>query len=229
MMIDIINPVTAAILKEAKDGDTIREIAMKTGFAYSAVYRWVMELAKHDMFEVKDEGNRKRIYAKHTALYSQFAGLIRSVSEAERDKAFWAFIRKTNLKVRLAGGAAISLWTHGSYITGDFFDRIYMLEVTAKDLDNLKNELNRHKISYTEGDKKEARPLIFLVSKKSLGKTDVRSTSFRVERIEGIPVMPLKELVEWCKKLDLDAVLEQLDALYNLGLKTRYSEVHTNV
>jgi len=215
----IINPVTAAIIKESKDGDTIREIARKAGFAYSAVYRWVVELAKHDMFEVKDEGNRKRIYAKHTALYSQFAGLIKSVSEAEQDKAFWAFIRKTNLKVRLSRGAAISLWSRGSYVTGDFFDRIYMLEVAAKDLDNLKNELDRHKISYTEGGKKETRPLVFLAIKKN----------FSSEKIEGIPVMPLKELVEWCKKLDLDAVLEQLDALYNLGLKTRYSEVHTNV
>ena len=219
MMIDIINPVTAAVIKEAKDGDTIREIAMKTGFAYSAVYRWVMELAKHDMFEVKDEGNRKRIYAKHTAMYNQFAGLIKSVGEAERDKAFWTFARKTNLRIRLAGGTAISLWTRGSYITGDFFDKIYILEVATKDLDNLKKELERNKIIYTYSEKKDARPLIFLIAKKG----------FSIERIEGIPVMPLKELVEWCKKLSLDAVLEQLDALYGLGLKTKYSEVHTNV
>ena len=219
MMIYMIYPITAAIIKEAKDGDTIREISIKTGFAYSAVYKWITELAKHDTFEVKDEGNRKRVYAKHTEVYSQFAGLIKSVDEAEKDKAFWSFIRKTNLKVRLADGAAISLWTCGSYITGDFFDKIYVLEVVAKDLDNLKNELNRHKISYTEGNKKEARPLVFLSIKKN----------FSSERIEGIPVMPLKELVEWCKKLNLEAVLEQLDVLYDLGLKTRYSEVHTNV
>ena len=225
MMTYIINPVTAAIIKDAKDGNTIREISMKTGFAYSAVYRWVMELAKHDMFEVRDEGNRKRIYAKHIPLYSQFAGLIRSVGEADKDKTFWKFVRKTNLKVRLAGGAAVSLWTRGSYITGDFFDRVYMLEVAENDLNNLKNKLDRHKISYTDGDKKEARPLVFLVPLKN----DARNAPFYVERIENIPVMPLKELVEWCKKLNLDAVLEQLNALYGLGLKTRYSEVHTNV
>jgi hypothetical protein len=219
-MIDIINPVTAAIIKEAKDGNTIREVSKKTGFAYSAVYRWVTELAKHNMLEVRDGGNKKRIYAKHTPLYSQFAGLIKSVSDAEHDRAFWAFVRKTGLKIRLVGGTAISLWTNGSYITGDFFDRIYMLEVAAKDLSNLKSELDKREISYTEGDKKEARPLIFLSARKN---------PFLVERIEGIPVMPLKELVKLCKKLDLDAVLEQLDALYSLDLKTRYSEVYTNV
>ena len=228
-MISIINPITAAIIKDAKDGDTIMDISMKTGFAYSAVYRWIMELAKHDIFEVEDRGNKKRVYANHTALYSKFAGLIKSLREAEQDKAFWFFIRKTKLKVRLAGGTAISLWTRGSYITGDFFDRIYVLEVAAKELDNLKSELNRHKISYTTGDKKEARPLIFLVVKKVAAKINMRSASFHVEKIEGIPVMPLKELVEWCKKLNLDAVLEQLGALYNLGLEIKYSEVHTNV
>jgi len=220
MMMNIINPITAAIIKKAKDGDTIRQVAEKTGFAYSAVYKWVMELSRHDIFELKDEGNRKRIYAKHTALHSQFASLIKSVGETEQDKAFWNFIRKTSLKARLAGGSAISLWTRGSYVTGDFFDRIYVLEVVAKNLDDLKNELDRHKIIYTEGDKSDVRPLIFLVPYKG---------TFRVERIEGIPVMPLKELVEWCKKLNLDAVLEQLEVLYELGLKIKYSEVHTNV
>ncbi len=220
MMTGIINPVTAAIINAAEDGNTIREIAMKTGFAYSAVYRWVMELAKRGIFELKDEGNRKRVYVKDTGgVYSQFAGLIKSVREAEKDAVFWNFIRKTNLKVRLAGGAAISLWTRGSYITGDFFDKIYTLEVAAKDLDKLKKRLDRYRISYSEGNKDDARPLVFLIPKKG----------FSSERIENIPVMPLRELAEWCKKLDLDAVLEQLDALYDLGLKTKYSEVHTNV
>jgi hypothetical protein len=228
MMTDIINPLTAAIIRQAKDGDTIREVAKKTGFAYSAIYRWVTEMTKHDMFEIKDEGNRKRIYAKHNELYNQFAGLIRSVNEADQNRVFWAFVKKTNLKVRLTGGTAISLWTRGSYITGDFFDKVYMLEVAAKDLYKLKNELSKHKISYTEREKKKqldasstssVRPLVFLSTRKD----------FSVERIESIPVMPLKELVEWCKRLDLDAALEHLDELCNLGLKTRYSEVHTNV
>lgn len=219
-MSGIINPVTAAIISAANDGNTIREIAMKTGFAYSAVYRWVMELAKHGLFELKDEGNRKRVYVKDArGLYSQFAGLIKSVYEAEKDAAFWRFVIKTSLKVRLTSGTAIALWTRGSYLTGDFFDKIYTLEVAAKDVDKLKKKLDSYKIGHTEGDKSDARPLVFLISKKA----------FHVERIEGVPVMPLKELEEWCKKLNLDAVLEQLGILYNLKLKTKYSEVRTNV
>ncbi|MDI6721726.1 MAG: hypothetical protein QMD85_05010 [Candidatus Aenigmarchaeota archaeon] len=86
-------------------------------------------------------------------------------------------------------------------------------------MDELKKELDRREISYTSSDKKDARPLIFLIPKND----------FHAERIEGIPVMSLKELLNWCKKLNLDSVLEHLDTLYSLGLKTKYSEVHTNV
>jgi hypothetical protein len=218
-MMNIINPITAAVIKQAQNGDTIREVAKKTGFAYSAVYRWVIELAKCYIFEIKDEGNKKRIYAKHSDLYNQFASLIKSLNEANQDREFWAFIKKTNLKVRFTDGTAISLWTHGSYITGDFFDKIYILEVAAKESDKLKDELDKHGIEYTEGEKKDVKPLVFLSTR----------SDFHVEKLEGIPVMPLMELVEWCKNLDLDAALEHLNDLYNLGLKQKYSEVHTNV
>jgi len=57
----------------------------------------------------------------------------------------------------------------------------------------------------------------------------VDATDFKIEKVDGLPTMPLKELVSYCKMLSLDNVLEQLDLLYNLGLKVRYSEVATNV
>ena len=49
-----------------------------------------------------------------------------------------------------------------------------------------------------------------------------------IEKLNNLSVIPLKELVDYCKKLYLDNVLEQLDLLYNLGLNKRYSEVYTN-
>ena len=56
---------------------------------------------------------------------------------------------------------------------------------------------------------------------------DIRQA--RVEKLNNLPVLPLKELVDYCKKLYLDNVLEQLDLLYNLGINKRYSEVYTNM
>ena len=37
----IINEITTAIITEAKDGESIRSLASKIGFAYSAVYKWI--------------------------------------------------------------------------------------------------------------------------------------------------------------------------------------------
>ena len=63
------------------------------------------------------------------------------------------------------------------------------------------------------------RPLIYIIPKKK----------FKIEKINKLPVTPLKELIDYCKKLYLDNVLEQLDLLYDLGLNKRYSEIYTNM
>jgi len=42
----IINEITLSIIKNAEDGESIHSLASKLGFAYSAVYRWILELEK---------------------------------------------------------------------------------------------------------------------------------------------------------------------------------------
>ena len=36
----IINEITTEIVKNSEDGESIHSLAAKTGFAYSAVYKW---------------------------------------------------------------------------------------------------------------------------------------------------------------------------------------------
>ena len=91
--------------------------------------------------------------------------------------------------------------------------------VVEKDSDTLKELLKKYKISYTEGKIIKERPLIYIITKKT----------FKVENKNNLPVMPLHELVAWCKKLYLDSILEQLDELYNLNLRVRYAEINTNI
>ena len=43
----IINEITVRIIKNARNGESIRSLASKIGFAYSAVYRWIAELEKY--------------------------------------------------------------------------------------------------------------------------------------------------------------------------------------
>jgi len=59
-------------------------------------------------------------------------------------------IKDTKLKVRFVKGTATVIWTEGSYVTGDFSDRIYYLEVEKEDFGILKELLSRNEINYCE-------------------------------------------------------------------------------
>jgi hypothetical protein len=122
------------------------------------------------------------------------------------------------LHVRFVQGTAITIWTQGSYITGDFSDRIYNLEVEEKDAIALKKIFDKHEITYTEQDIHDERPIVQIIRKRKV----------IAEKKNGLPVMPLQELIKWCKKLYLENVLEQLDEMYRLNLRIAYAEIKTN-
>ncbi len=63
-----INPITTEIIKKAEDKDTIREIAKKTGFAYSAVYRWINQLNKLGILKLEKKGNKTLIIIQHNEI-----------------------------------------------------------------------------------------------------------------------------------------------------------------
>ena len=115
-------------------------------------------------------------------------------------------------------GTAITIWTKGGFITGDFYDKIYFLEAVKKEVNLLKKILDERNMAWTENKLTNKRPLVYIIPKKE----------FKVEYIDNLPVMPLRELVDYCKELYLDNILEQLDLLYSLGLNKKYSEVYTN-
>lgn len=215
----IINEITLKIMTDAKDGESIRSLAARIGFAYSAVYGWILSLEKYDAVRVIRKGNKNAIKVNKNAIYHKFRELDNAVSVIEKDNEFWKLIRNTKLEIRFTKGSAIAIWTKGGFITGDFYDKVYFLEASKEDINSLKNALKEKNIAYTEGKLINERPLVYISCKNDL----------KTEKISGLPVMPLKELVIYCKKLYLDNVLEQLDLLYHLNLNKRYSEVYTNM
>lgn len=215
----LFNEITMAIVNEVKDGESIHSLANRIGFAYSAVYNWVNVLKDYNIIYLINKGNRNVIKINKNLIYKKFLELSDAIDVVEKDKLFWNLIKKLRLKVRFVKGTAIAIWTQGSYISGDFVDRIYFLEVYREDLDSLKKILRKNKIDYSENDINKERPLIYIISRET----------FRVERKNNLPVMTLDELVKWCKKLYLDNVLEQLDLMYNLNLDESYSEIRTNI
>ncbi|MBS3080573.1 hypothetical protein J4221_03815 [Candidatus Pacearchaeota archaeon] len=215
----IINEITIKIIRNARDGESIRSLANKTGFAYSAVYNWILELEKYDVFKIMRKGNKNIIKINKNLIYNKFKELDRAVSVVYKDNEFWEVVKETKLRIRFTKGTAITIWTKGGFITGDFYDKIYYLEVVESDTNFLKKILNKKNIVWTENKLMNKRPLIYIIPKKK----------FKIEKINKLPVTPLKELIDYCKKLYLDNVLEQLDLLYDLGLNKRYSEIYTNM
>jgi len=215
----IVNEITRNIVKNAEDGESIYSLALKMGFAYSAVYRWVSELERYGVISLIRKGNKNVIKINKNLIYKKFKELDDVVSIIERDNKFWKLVKTLKLRMRFVKGTATTIWTRGGFITGDFYDRIYFLEVDKKDVNTFKGVLKEERIAYTEGKANNQRPLVWIVQRDK----------FKVEKKDGLPIMPLNELVEWGKKLHLENILEQLDILYNLRLNVKYSEVLTNV
>jgi len=214
----IVNEITMEIVKNAKDGESIYSLASRIGFAYSAVYKWIAELEKYGVISLIRKGNKNVIKINKNLIYKKFKELDNAVSVIEKDNTFWDLVKTLKLKIRFVKGTAATIWTKGSFVTGDFYDRIYFLEVEKKDSDRLKNALEKEGISYTKGKTINQRPLVWIIEKEHI----------KIEKKDGLPVMPLRELVKWGKELHLDNILEQLNILYNLGLNAKYAEVVTN-
>ncbi|MBI2451618.1 hypothetical protein HYV50_00905 [Candidatus Pacearchaeota archaeon] len=215
----IVNEITMNIVKNAEDGESIHSLASKMEFAYSAVYRWIFELERYGVISLIRKGNRNVIKINKNLIYKKFKELDDAVSVIEKDGNFWELVKTLKLRIRFVKGTAATIWTKGSFITGDFYDRIYFLEVDKKDANTLKDALKEEGIAFTEGEVNNQRPLVWIIQKEG----------FDVDKKDGLPIMPLRELVEWGKELHLENILEQLDRLYNLKLNAKYSEVSTNI
>ena len=79
--------------------------------------------------------------------------------------------------------------------------------------------MKKYNIAFSSQEITEERPLICIIPKKT----------FKIVENNNLPVMPLSELVLWCKELHLENILEHFDSLYNLNLREKYSEIKTNV
>jgi len=215
----VANEITIKIVRNARDGESIRSLAIRIGFAYSAVYHWVLELEKYEVIKITKKGNKNVIRVNKNPIYYKFIELDNAVSVVDKDNDFWELVKIAKLQIRFVKGTAIAIWTKGGFITGDFYDKLYFLEVFEKDVNPLKKALKEKGINYTENKLTVNRPSVYIIPKKS----------FKIEKVRGLPTVPLKELVSYCNELSLDNVLEQLDLLYGLNLNKRYSEIYTNV
>lgn len=214
----IIYEIPAQIMKRARDGESIHSLASRIGFAYSAVYAWIHALERYGIIQLVKKGNKTIVRMTKNQIYEKYKELDEAIAVIEKDKVFWDIIRDIKIRARFVRGTAATIWTRGGFITGDFYDRVYVVEVETRGVDAFKSILNEEGISCAEKGISNERPFVIVIPKKRI----------TIERKGGLPVMPLSELVQWCKRLQLENVLEQLNSLYDLKLKARYAEVATN-
>ena len=143
----IVNEITIKIIRNARDGESIRSLANKIGFAYSAVYRWVLELEKYGVIKIIRKGNKNIIKINKNLIYGKFKELDNAVSVIDKDNEFWILIKSIKLRIRFTKSTAITIWTKGGFITGDFYDKVYFLEVAKEDIRRKKHRLYRKQIN----------------------------------------------------------------------------------
>ena len=217
-----INPITGAIIEKTKEGDTVRAVAIKTGFAYSAVYNWINKLENMGVFKLEKRGNKTIIKINSNEIYASFQKLIEKIKEQEKDYLFWDLMKKTKLKIRFGKETSSVIYTQGSYITGDFYNKIYYIDVLKKDYPALCKILEKYNINFSreKSISKSERPFIIINIKVKIKK---------IYNLKNLPLTTLEEVVKWCKKLKLEPILEQLNILYKIPIKQKYSEIYTNV
>src|SRR3990167_10194749 len=96
----IINEITIKIIRNARDGESIRSLANKIGFAYSAVYKWILELEKYEAVKIIRKGNKNIIKINKNLIYDKFKELDNAVSAIDKYNEFWILVKSMKLRIR---------------------------------------------------------------------------------------------------------------------------------
>lgn len=115
---------------------------------------------------------------------------------------------------------AVNIWTDGYYWTGFTagFKPIH-IKVLEKDINWWKNFFRKNDAEFSRaGESKTLFGLSYILHPEK---------RFRIEKKDGIPVIPLEEAIEFCKKNELAyrPALEYLDDKYKLNLFEEYEHL----
>jgi hypothetical protein len=130
-------------------------------------------------------------------------------------------LEKAERKYAFCCNDAVSIWTEGYYFTG--FTRGFKpvhVEILEKDLGYWKEFFGKNDIEYTvAGESKTLFGLTYVLH-------PVRKIS--ADKKDGVPVVPLKETVKFCKENELtyQPALEYLDSKFHLNLFEEYQHIN---
>lgn len=137
----------------------------------------------------------------------------------------YGLLNEATMKYALTGPDAVFVWTRGGYQVDRFFG-FYPIHLKIR-----RSDLRKWSRFFKSKGQR------FYVKDQPLRETLFGlfyilypETDFKVEKMEGLHVIPLKETVEFCesKIYSYEPALEMLDEMYNLGLGVKYKEAKTN-
>jgi len=134
-------------------------------------------------------------------------------------------LAEAGLEYAFTGPDAVFIWTKGGY-NADRFLGFYPVHVSVirKDLKGWKRFFKAKNCRFYVKDEP--------IKETLFGLFYVLYPEARISygKVEGMPVIPLRETVKFCKDniYTYEPALEMLDEMYNLGLRISYKEVKTN-
>ncbi len=138
----------------------------------------------------------------------------------------YELVRRAGMEYAFTAPDAVFIWTKGGYNVGRFF-AYYPIHLKVR-----RDELDRWAGFFKPSGRR------FHVSGEPVRRTLFGTfyvlypeEGFEAEEVEGYKVVPLDEVVEFCRRniYSYEPALEMLDEMYGLGLGVKYREEETNL
>ncbi len=212
-MLEIINQHVVKIALALHEGDSVLQVAKKTGSSYGWVHKWIEKLEeigavkRGDGIEINDE-----------TLLKKFRDIAKSVISRKLElKDAYLLPNFSGMNYAYTKTDAVYIWTKGGYQIGRS-RRNYpiFIKVLKEDLEEWKKFLRSFSIDYSIG-KRDGDNIYFVLFPED---------SFETEWVENASVEPLQEAVDWARKYEANFLpaLEILGKMYGIDLDVEYSE-----
>lgn len=187
-MLEIIDEAAAKIVLAMKDGDSINQVSKKIGQSYSWTNEWVRTLVDMGVIERVDGG----FAVVDNEVREGFRSVMQAVTRygIDRDEAY-VIPHFAGLPFAFTRIDAAYIWTHGGYqIARDYTDYPVFIAVDEGDVDEWREFFATGGIP------------AFIEERAGSGIYYVLVPVERVEPewVDGAPVIPLPDAVEWMKR-----------------------------
>jgi len=215
-VIEYVDSTAAKIILAANDGDSIRRIAQKIDGTYSWVYTWIERLEEVGIVERADG-----IRVTAPEVRERYAQLVAAISQQTPTTVDEAYVipHFAGMDFAYTKIDAVYIWIHGGYQIargGDAYP--VFMRISEADVDQWRSFFDRYDIPSVVGERDDT----VLNDTASSIYYSVYPTpqSFTREWVDGNPVIPLSETVEYMQEYpwNFEPALEMIVDEYDVDI-----------